>query len=127
MATPTASAAIEDARSKIKEGRDRLKTIRAGVDLAAPKLEETATELQSALDSAFAAIDTIAADSGAWATTKRTIRRLMSREFLIAVGSIFVIVNGGLVGQEALAVALAGSGLALGRGVAKARSGGADS
>ena len=54
------------------------------------------------------------------------IRRIFSREFIIAVVAVVAIWVGDLGPQEAIAIAVAGGGLALGRGVAKSRTGGSD-
>jgi hypothetical protein len=58
---------------------------------------------------------------------RRFIRRLLSREVIVAVAAIITIATGDLEAQEAIGVAVAGTGLILGRSVVKARQGATDS
>ena len=78
------------------------------------------------MDSALELADRLAKDLDWWPVAKRFIRRILSREFIIAVVAVMAIWNGNLESTEAIGVAVAGGGLALGRGVAKANSGGTD-
>ena len=65
-------------------------------------------------------------DAGLSATASRFIRRMLSREFIIVVLSLVAISTGELSTEQVIGVAIAGSSLALGRSVAKAKTGGSD-
>lgn len=119
--------AIDTAKEIINSGKTSLDTIQKGADLAAPKLEGKAEELKSALDAALVAVDQIATDQHWWPTTRRFIRRLLSREVIIAVVAIISIWVGDLDAQQAIGVAVAAGGLVLGRSAVKARAGATDS
>ena len=127
MAIITTKTAIDTARDRIDSGRVSLETIRKGAKLATPELEKTAEELKSALDSALAAVDQIATDQHWWPTTRRFIRRLFSREVIIAVVAIISIWVGDLNAQQAIGVAVAAGGLVLGRLAVKVRTSATDS
>ena len=127
MAIVKTETAIDTARERITDGRERLERIREDADLATPKLEETADELKSALDSALEAVDQITTDQQWWPTTRRFIRRLLSREVIIAVVAIISIWAGDLEAQQAIGVAITAAGLVLGRSAVKVRAGTADS
>jgi len=127
MAITTTKTAIDSAKERITGGKESLERIREGADLATPELEETAKELASALDSALAAVDQIATDQSWWPTTRRFIRRLLSREVIIALVAIISITVGNLDPEQAIGVAIAGTGLVLGRSAVKVRAGVADS
>jgi hypothetical protein len=127
MAIITTKTAIDTARDRIDSGRVSLDTIRKGADLATPELEKTAEELKSALDSALAAVDQIATDQHWWPTTRRFIRRLFSREVIIAVIAIISIWVGDLNAEQAIGVAVAAGGLVLGRSAVKVRTSATDS
>ena len=114
--------AIDTARDRIDSGRASLDTIRKGADLATPELKKTAEELKSSLDSALAAVDQIATDQNWWPTTRRFIRRLLSREVIIAVVAIISIWVGDLDAEQAIGVAVAAGGLVLGRSAVKVRA-----
>ena len=126
MASQHTTASIDRVKSRINTGKERLSSIRASANATEPELAAAAEDFQDSLDSALELADRLANDAEWWPTAKRFIRRLTSREFIITVVAIAAIWTGGLDSQEALAVAVAGGGLALGRGVAK-RSGGTDS
>ena len=119
--------AIDTARDGIDSGRVSLDTIRKGAKLATPELEKTAEELKLALDSALAAVDQIATDQHLGPTTRRFIRRMLSREVIIAVVAIISIWVGDLDAQQAIGVAVAAGGLVLGRSAVKVRAGATDS
>ena len=119
--------AIDTAKEIINSGKVSFDTIQKGADLATPKLEEKAEELKSALDSALAAVDQIATDQHWRPTTRRFIRRLLSREVIIAVVAIISIWVGDLDAQQAIGVAVAAGGLVLGRSAVKVRAGATDS
>ena len=119
--------AIDTARDRIDSGMVSLDTIRKGADLATPELKEKAEELKSALDSALAAVDQIATDQHWWPTTRRFIRRLLSREVIIAVVAIISIWVGDLDAEQAIGVAVAAGGLVLGRSAVKVRASATDS
>ena len=126
MSSQSSKAAVERVKNKIKTNKEKLETIRAKADAAAPELAEAAEELQDSLDSALELADRLAMDAEWWPTARRFIRRVTSREFIIAVVAVVAIWTGNLESTEAIGVAIAGGGLALGRGVAKANSGGTD-
>ena len=121
------NTAIDTARERIDSGRVSLETIRKGAKLATPELEKTAEELKSALDTALAAVDQIATDQHWWPTTRRFIRRLLSREVIIAVVAIISIWVGNLEAEQAIGVAVAAGGLVLGRSAVKVRASATDS
>lgn len=125
MASRQATESIDRVKSRITTGKARLASIRASANATQPELDAAAADFQDTLDSALELADRLAKDADWWPTAKRFIRRLTSREFVITAVAIVAIWTGGLDTQEALAVAVAGGGLALGRGVAK-RSGGTD-
>ena len=125
MASQATDASINRVKARVNTGKERLASIRARADATEPELAAAAEDFQDALESALDLADRLAKDAEWWPTAKRFIRRLTSREFIIAAVSIAAIWTGGLDAQEAIAVAVAGSGLALGRGIAK-RSGGTD-
>jgi hypothetical protein len=113
---------IDTARERIASGKEKLDAIQKGADLATPKLQETADELSAALESAFQAVDRIASDQHWWPTARRFIRRLLSREVIIAVVAIVSIWAGDLDPEQAIGVAVAASGLVLGRSAVKVRA-----
>lgn len=119
--------AIDTARERIDSGMVSLDTIRNRADLATPELEKTAEELKSALDSALAAVDQIATDQHWWPTTRRFIRRLLSREVIIAVVAIISIWVGDLNAEQAIGIAVAAGSLVLGRSAVKVRASATDS
>ena len=125
MASQVTNESIDRVKTKISTGKERLASIRTRAEATEPELAATAEDFQETLESALDLADRLAKDADWWPTAKRFIRRLTSREFVIAVVAIIAIWAGGLDAQEAIAVAVAGSGLALGRGIAK-RSGGTD-
>jgi hypothetical protein len=116
------NSSIDLARGKINEGVSKLEKIQKDADLTTPKLEETAKELSESLNSALGAVDEILNDQRWWPTTRRFIRRLLSRESIIAVVAIIAIWAGGLDAEQAIGVAVAGAGLILGRSAVKLRS-----
>ena len=126
MADSNTTAAVNRAKENIQKGRVRLEKIKVDAQRTAPELEAAAKDFEDTLDSVLELADRIARGSDAWAVAKRFIRRISSREFIIAVVAIIAIWSGQLEPQEAIAVAVAGGGLALGRGVAKSRVGGTD-
>ena len=126
MADNNTTVAINRAKENIKKGRERLDAIKADAQRAGPELEAAARQFEDTLDSVLELADRIAGDSDIMAVGKRFVRRLLSREFIIAIVTIIAILSGDLSGQEAIAVAAAGGGLALGRGVAKSKDGGRD-
>ena len=126
MTTRNLSNAIKDNRRRLKDGKEKLEQIRASADAAKPGLEAAANEVEDALENLLKLGDRLGEDFGPWRWLRPFIRRMSSREFIIAVVAIVAIWSGGLDAQEAIAVAAAGGGLALGRGVAKARTGGSD-
>ena len=125
MANQAINTSIDRVKARISTGKERLAFIRAKADATEPELADAAADFQDTLESALDLADRLAKDAEWWPTAKRFIRRLTSREFIISVVAIAAILSGTLDAQEAIAVAVAGGGLALGRGVAK-RSGGTD-
>ena len=127
MANTTKETAINTARVTITKGTETLKEIKEEVKKAKPELEEKANEILATLDSALKAVDKIIPeDQETWPTIRRFIRRLLSREVIIAVVAIIAIWAGGLGAEQAIGVAVAGTGLILGRSVVKARPGTTD-
>lgn len=126
MAAQTTKKAVEDARERIEAGKAKINSIRKAAGEVRPELETTVQEAGDALNAAITFVDSVAQELGWWPPVRRLIRRLVSREFIISVVAIIAILVGDLGAQEAIAIAVAGSGLAIGRGVAKARVGGSD-
>ncbi len=117
---------IERAKTRIAAGKAQIEEIQRSAEEATPDLERTVAEVHITIDSLLEAIDEVVPDQGNWGAGMRFVRRMLSREMIITVVAIIAIWAGGLEAQEAIAVAIAGGGLALGRGVAKQRSGGTD-
>ncbi len=117
---------IERARVRIAAGRSQIDEIQKSAAAATPELQQTAAEVQQTINSLLDAIDEVVPDEGNWGAGMRFVRRMLSREMIISVVAIIAVWAGGLDAQQAIAVAVAGGGLALGRGVAKQRSGGTD-
>lgn len=126
MASQSSKVAVDRVKNRIETNREKLEPIRSRADAAELELASAAEEFQDALESALELTDRLAKDVDWWPTAKRFIRRMLSREFIIAVVAILAIWNGNLESNEAIGVAIAGGGIALGRGVAKASSGGTD-
>ncbi len=124
MTSRNTRATIEATRERIREGKRRLDEIRTSAEGAKPGLQAAANEVEDALEDLLRLGDRVGQDLGTWGWVRPFIRRLASREFIIAVVAVIAIWTGELRGQEAIAVAVAGGGLALGRGVAKAGAGG---
>ena len=123
MAQGTVTAGLGRTQEKVASAKTRIDAIRNNAETARPEIEAAAQGFEEALDSVLDFADSLARDTHAWPTVKRFIRRILSREFIIVVVSIIAIWAGDLGAQESIAVGAAGSGLALGRGVAKNRSG----
>lgn len=119
--------AIDIAKDAINNEKGKLDKIQESANLTEPELEEKAKEIRSALDSVLAAVDQIATDQHWWPTTRRFIRRLLSREVIIAVVAIISIWVGDLDAQQAIGVAVAAGSLVLGRSAVKVRAGATDS
>ena len=114
---------IERTRGRIFASKAR---IEASAVSSAPELQQAAAEVQGLLDSVLDAVDEVVPDEGRWGVAMRFIRRMLSREMIIAVVAIVVIASGTMETEQAIGVAVAAGGLALGRGVAKQRTGGGD-
>ena len=117
---------IERARARIAAGRVQIDDIKKSAKTITPELEQTANDMERTVESLLDAVDDIIPDEGTWGFAMRFTRRMLSREMIISIVAIVAIWAGGLESQEAIAVAVAGGGLALGRGVAKQKSGGTD-
>ena len=117
---------IERARARIAAGRTQIEEIQNSATATTPQLQQMTVDVQQTVNSLLAAIDDVIPDEGKWGVGTRFLRRMLSREMIIAVVAIVAIWAGGLKAQEAIAVAVAAGGLSLGRGVAKQRSGGTD-
>jgi hypothetical protein len=112
----------KDIRKKVEEVKKGLEEIKKKADLATPKLEETVSNIMSAADSVQDAVDTIIPDKGIGSTIKRFIRRMLSREAIIAAVAVISIWGGQLDAEQAIGVAVAASSLILGRSAVKARN-----
>ena len=128
VATRRARSAIQNAHERVSESRDKLRQIKGSAEEARPELERSAAELESMLDSVDSLLNTISEDRGNGAAVSRFVRRMLSREMIVTVVAIIAIWNGGdiLGAEEAIAIAVASSGLVVSRGVVKQRSGGSD-
>ena len=121
MAHNTIETGLGRTREKVHNAKARIDAIRNNAETARPEIEAAAQGFEEALDSVLDFADLLW-DTKLGPTVRRNVRRLFSREFIIVVVSIIAIWAGNLGAQEAIAVGVAGSGLALGRGVAKNRS-----
>ena len=126
MATQTKKAAIAQTKELVSTTRGKIRAVREQVEKADPELRKTVDDVDEALNNVRDLVNRIEEDAGLPAAVSRFIRRMLSREFIIVVVAVVAIWSGELNTQEALGVAIAGSGLALGRGVAKAKTGGSD-
>jgi hypothetical protein len=124
VGSTTKETKIQTARDSITRGTERLRGIKEEIKRAKPELEEQADELLSTLNSALSAVEQIIPeDQKTRPTIRRFVRRLLSREVIIAVIVIISIWAGNLDAEQAIGVAVAGTGLILGRSVVKARPG----
>ena len=120
MTTSTRKTALENSRNYITEGTKSLNRFREEAKKATPELESKASELLSTLNSAVSAMeDLIPEDEKVGPTIRRFIRRILSREVIIAVVAIISIWAGDLSAEQAIGVAVAGTGLVLGRSAVK--------
>ena len=124
MTKSTRTTTLELAKDRIIDGTKTLNRFREEAIKAKPELEKTATELLTTLNSAMAAVERlIPEDEKVGPTIRRFVRRLLSREVIVAVVAIISIWTGSLTAEQAIGVAIAGTGLILGRSVVKARPG----
>jgi len=124
MANSTRKTTLTNARNFITEGTKSLNRFREEAKKATPELDAKASELLTTLNSAVAAMETLLPeDEKVGPTIRRFIRRILSREVIIAVVAIIAIWTGELNAEQAIGVAVAGTGLILGRSVVKARPG----
>ena len=120
MTNTTRRTAIEDAKNFITEGTSSLNRFREEAKKATPELDAKASELLTSLNSAVAAIETlIPEDEKVGPTIRRFIRRILSREVIVAVVAIISIWVGDLDAEQAIGIAVAGTGLILGRSAVK--------
>ena len=115
---------FEKAKSSIKEGTQKVNLIKEEAVKSKPELQQQADELTMILDTALKAVEEfIPEDEKIGPTMRRFMRRILSREVIIAVVTIIAISVGNLDPEQAIGVAIAGTGLVLGRSVVKARPG----
>ena len=123
MATKTVKAAAQATKTIIGEGQQKIDAIKREADEARPKLQVDVEEYENLVSSARKLVDDVAADIDMPDILRKFIRRMLSREMIIAAVSIIAIWQGGLDAEQSIGIAVAGSGLVLGRSVAKAKSG----
>jgi hypothetical protein len=120
MTSSNRKVMLNTATNYITEGTKKLAQLREEAVKAEPELEKTASELLSTLNSALAAMEKfIPEDEKTGPTLRRFIRRLLSREVIVAVVAIIAIWAGDLNAEQAIGVAVAGTGLILGRSAVK--------
>ncbi len=113
---------IETTRERLREGRERIEAIKNESEQARPELEGATKDAEETVDLALELLDSIARDWESWPAVKKFSRRILSREFIIAAFAIAAIL-GGAGGQESIGIAVAASGLVLGRSAVKAKAG----
>lgn len=126
MATQTKKAAIIQAKELVTTTKGKIHAVRDQAAVAEPELRQAVDDVDEALNTVRDLVKRIEDDAGLSATVSRFIRRMLSREFIIVVVSVVAILTGELTTEQVIGVAIAGSGLALGRSVAKVKTGGSD-
>ena len=122
MTVFSTKTAIDTATEKIKESSDKLEIFKKDTALSKKNLQDTADQIQEVLGSALDAVDSIVSDQNWKPTTRRFIRRLFSREAIIAIVAVISIWAGDLEAQQSVGVAVAAAGLVLGRSAVKVRN-----
>ena len=123
MTNSTKKTAINTTRDALTNGTKTIEKIKEEVKSAKPELEKEANLLLETINSALNALEQIIPeDEHVVPTIRRFARRLLSREVIIAIIAMIAIWAGDLDAEQAIGVAVAGTGLILGRSAVKTMS-----
>ena len=121
MAGKTAKDQVNGLKNNAKSMKESFEAVKKSAENAPDEIKKKLEELEQYISPIQEAADTLIPKNEQWEPVRGFIRRILSREVLIAVATIVTIAVGNLGAQEAIGVAVAGTGLILGRSVVKAR------
>ena len=122
MAKTTAKDQLDTVKKNAASVRSSIEEIKRIAESSPEDIKKKADEIEKLVTPIQEAANTLIPKDEKWEPVRGFIRRILSREALIAIATIVVIATGTAGdGQEAIGVAVAGAGLILGRSAVKLR------
>lgn len=119
MPKKTAKEEVNSLKENAKSIRESFETIKKSAENAPEDIRKHLAEMEKHLNPIQEAANKLIPKDEKWGWVQGFIRRMTSREVLIAVATIITIAASGLGPQESIGVAIAGAGLILGRSAVK--------